>query len=94
VLIYLAAPERVFVGSAELASAVHDWTPSEAEAYPGASQGGVSLARVEEWDPPVPMQAVLARIGPSEQAKADFSTSVVQITDFEYACAMAVADAR
>ena len=29
VLIYLGAPERVFIGSAELVSAVHDWTSSD-----------------------------------------------------------------
>ena len=52
VLIYLGAPERVFIGSAELASAVHDWTSSEALLYPGDSPSGVSLAHVEEWDPP------------------------------------------
>src|SRR5206468_6616287 len=30
VLIYLGAPERKFIGRAELASAVRDWTPAEA----------------------------------------------------------------
>jgi hypothetical protein len=30
ILIYLGAPVREFIGRAELASAVHDWTPSEA----------------------------------------------------------------
>ncbi len=30
ILIYLGAPEREFIGRAELASVVHDWTPSEA----------------------------------------------------------------
>ena len=33
VLIYLAAPEQVFIGRAELASPVHDWTPSEVQEY-------------------------------------------------------------
>jgi hypothetical protein len=37
VLIYLGAPAREFIGRAELASAVHDWTPSEAQVYPGDS---------------------------------------------------------
>ena len=31
ILIYLGAPEREFIGRAELASAAHDWTPSEAQ---------------------------------------------------------------
>jgi hypothetical protein len=37
ILIYLGAPEREFIGRAELASAVHDWTPPEAHVYPGDS---------------------------------------------------------
>ncbi|TCC57121.1 hypothetical protein E0H73_32115 [Kribbella pittospori] len=94
VLIYLGAPERVFIGRAELASAVHDWTPSEAQGYPGDSTRGVLLAHVEEWDPPVPMQTVLPRIPPSEKAKADFDTGVVRITAIEYETALAVAAER
>ena len=34
VLVYLGAPDREFIGRAELASAVHEWTPSEAQVYP------------------------------------------------------------
>ncbi len=91
ILIYLGAPERVFIGRAELASAVHDWTPSEAQVYPGDSPGGVLLAQLEGWDPPVPMKAVLSHIDPSENAKADFTTGVVRITPHEYETALAVA---
>ena len=90
-LVFLGAPERVFVGRAELASAVHDWTPSEAQMYPGDSPGGVLLAHVEEWDPPVPMEAVLAHIDPAENARADFHAGVVRITAGEYATTLAVA---
>ena len=90
VIIYLGAPEREFIGRAELASAAHDWTPAEGAAYPGDSVGGVLLARVEEWDPPVPMSAVLSRIN-SAEAKADFETGVVLITGNEYESALAVA---
>jgi hypothetical protein len=89
VLIYLGAPEREFIGHAELASAVHTWTPSEAQEYPGDCAGGVSLARVEHWDPPVPVQAVLSRIGPAEKARADFQVGVVGITAGEYEAALA-----
>jgi hypothetical protein len=91
ILIYLGAPERVFVGRTELASAVHDWTASEAQAYPGYSPSGVLLAQVEEWDPPVPMETVLQKIDPSENAKADFQAGVVRITANEYETAVAVA---
>jgi hypothetical protein len=94
VLIYLGAPEREFIGRAELASAVHDWTPSEARVYPGDSASGVLLARVEEWDPPVPMNIVLAQIGPAGNAKADFQACVVRITASEYEAALVVAAGR
>jgi hypothetical protein len=94
VLIYLAAPERLFIGRAELASAVHEWTPPEARVYPGDSPGGVLLALAEHWDPPVPMETVLAQIDPSEKAKADFEMGVVRITAHEYETALAVAAGR
>ena len=93
-LVYLGAPEREFIGHAELASAVHDWTPSEARVYPGDSPGGVLLAEVEEWDPPVPMNTVLSQIDPAENAKADFQAGVVRITANEYETALAVAAGR
>jgi hypothetical protein len=86
ILIYLGAPE--------LASAVHDWTPSEAQVYPGDSPSGVLLAQVEEWDPPVPMNRVLSQIHPVGNAKADFQAGVVRITANEYETARAVAAGR
>ncbi|MGZ4393445.1 MAG: hypothetical protein ACXVRK_15205 [Gaiellaceae bacterium] len=94
VLIYLAAPEREFIGRVELASASHDWTSSEAQMYPGDSPGGVLLAQVEEWEPPVPMSAVLSQIDTSQNARADFETGVVGITANEFETALAVAAAR
>jgi len=56
---------RAFVGRAEIASGVRDWTSVEAQLYPGDTHGGVLLADVEEWDPPVPMQTVVRRIDPT-----------------------------
>jgi hypothetical protein len=94
ILIYLGAPEREFIGRAELASAVHDWTPSKAQVYPGNSPSGVLLTQVEEWDPPVPMNTVLSQIDPAENAKADFQAGVVRITANEYDTALAVAAGR
>ena len=93
-LIYLGAPEREFVGRTELGSAVRDWTPSEAQVYLGDSPGGVLLAQVEAWDPPVPMETVLSEIDPAEKAKADFDVGVVRITAGEYETALAVAAGR
>jgi hypothetical protein len=80
VLLYLGAPDRMFIGRAELASAVES--------------DGVLLAHVEEWDPPVPMSAVLSQIDRSQNARADFETGVVRITATEYETALAVAAAR
>jgi hypothetical protein len=94
VLIYLGAPAREFIGRAELASAVHEWTPSEAQVYPGNSPSGVLLAEVEVWDPPVPMQTVLSQLDPADKAKADFEAGVVRITEREYETALAVALGR
>jgi hypothetical protein len=94
ILVYVGAPERKFTGRAELASAVHDWTPSEAQVYPGDFPGGVLLAQVEEWDPPVPMSTVLSQIDRAENARADFEAGVVRITANEYETALAVAAGR
>jgi hypothetical protein len=93
-LIYLGAPEREFIGRAELASPAHEWTPSEAQVYSGDSPGGVLLTQVEEWDPPVPMDIVLSQIDPAENAKSDFAAGVVRITAGEYETALAVAAGR
>jgi hypothetical protein len=94
ILVYLGAPDWRLIGRAELASAAHDWTPSEAQVYPGDHRGGVLLAQVEEWDPPVPMSAVLSQIEPIGDARADFEAGVVQITANEYETALAVAAGR
>jgi hypothetical protein len=90
-LIYLPAPEAEFIGRAELATAVHDWSASEAEAYPRDSPSGVLLSHVEEWDPAVSMATVVQRIDPTasnplvqENAAAGFRTGVSRITDGEY----------
>ena len=95
-LIYLATPGE-FIGRAELATAVHDWTRSEAEAYPGDSPSGVLLSHVEEWHPAVPMDAVVRRIDPTASnprvqanAAAGFRTGVVRITGDEYEAVLAL----
>jgi len=97
ILIYLAEPERAFIGRAELGSAVREWTPPEAQMYRGDSTGGVMLAQVEEWDPPVPMNSVLPRIDPAgsnpyvqANANAGFRTGVIRITAHEYETVLAV----
>jgi hypothetical protein len=94
VLIYLGAPKWEFIGRAELASAVHAWTPSEARVYPGDASSGVLLAQVEDWDPPVAMNSVLSRLDPSAKARADFEAGVVRITAHEHETVLAVAAGR
>jgi hypothetical protein len=96
-LIYLPAPEAEFIGRVELATAVHDWTPSEAEAYPGDSPCGVLLSHVEVWDPAVPMDTVVQRIDPTASnphvqanAATGFRMGVVRITGDEYETALAL----
>lgn len=89
ILIYVGAPEREFIGRAELASAARDWTPSEAQLYPGDSPSGVLLSHVEQWDPPVPVNTVLSQIDPAENAKGDFQAGVVRITPHEYQTVLA-----
>jgi hypothetical protein len=96
-LIYLSAPEAEFIGRAELATAVHEWTPSEAAAYPGDSASGVLLAHVDEWDPAVPMATVVQRIDPTgsnpivqANAAVGFRMGVVLITGDEYENALAL----
>jgi hypothetical protein len=96
-LIYVAAPEARFIGRAEVATEVHDWTPSEAEAYPGDPPTGVLLSHVEEWHPAVPMDAVVQRIDPTASnplvqanAAAGFRMGVVRITRGEYEAALAL----
>ena len=96
-LIYLAAPDAEFIGRAELATAVHDWTPSQAEAFRGDSSSGVLLSHVDEWDPAVPMDAVVRRIDPTgpnalvqANAAAGFRSDLVRISDNEYEATVAL----
>jgi hypothetical protein len=100
-LIYVSSAEAEFIGRAELATAVHDWTPAESQAYRGDSSSGVTLCNVEEWDPGVPMDAVARRIDPAASnplvqanARDGFQSSVVRITAAEYENAVAVSRER
>jgi hypothetical protein len=92
-LVYLAAAGE-FVARVELATAVHEWTQTS----PGDSPSGVLLSQVEEWDPAVPMAAVVQRIDPTgsnpivqANAATGFRARVVLITADEYAAAVALA---
>jgi hypothetical protein len=96
VLIYVATC-REFIGRAELATAIHEWTPAEAELYPGDSPSGVALTDVEQWDLAVPMDIVVQRIDPTAsnppvQANAarGFRMGVVLITEDEYEAVLAL----
>ncbi len=90
-LIYLAAPARVFIARAELVSSVGLLTPDQSETARPGGQSGVLLGQVDWWDPPVPMEAVLARIDPANKARADFDRCVVGITRDEFEAAVGAA---
>src|SRR5215831_19492817 len=68
-LIYAAAPDSVFVGRAVVASPVQDLASSTTHADGPDVRTGVPLSDIVEWNPPVPIESVLARIGPSEKVK-------------------------
>jgi len=91
VLIYLAAPARVFIARAELASSVRPLMPDRPEPAQPGDRSGVLLGQVDRWEPPVAMDAVLARIDPANKAKADFDHGVVGITRDEFEAAVAAA---
>ncbi len=91
VLIYVSAPDRFFIARAQLASPVQALPPLEASTDQADHRTGVLLSHIEEWDPPVPMEAVLARLDASARAKADFDVDVVRIIPHEYETAVAVA---
>ena len=59
VLIYLGAPDREFIGRAELASAVRDWAPSKAQLSPGDSPSAVLLSGSRNGVPTDERQEVL-----------------------------------
>jgi len=96
-LIYVPTPPPGLIGRVELATAVHDWPPPEAEACPGDAPSGVLLSQVEEWDPAVPMDTVVQRIDPTASnpliqanAAAGFQNGVVRITADEFETAVAL----
>jgi len=86
-LIYAAG---TFIGCAEIAGPVHDWTPAEAAAFPGDSTGGVVLSNAERWNDAVPMAAAVRRIDPTRsnpivQSNAGgFTGRIVLLTADEY----------
>jgi hypothetical protein len=100
-LIYVAAPAEAFIARAELATAAHEWAPSEADAYPGESSGGVVLSEVEEWNPAVSMDAVARLVDPSgsnplvqANAASGFRRGVVRLTEGEYEAVLALSRER
>jgi hypothetical protein len=96
VLIHVGRPRCEFVGSATLASALHDWTPAQAQACPDGGSGGVLLADVRTWPRAVTLQAAAARIDPDgtnphvQANAAGFRAGVVLITAGEYATVLAL----
>src|SRR5204862_978936 len=94
-LIYVASADGGCIGRTELATAVHEGTPSEAQAYPGAATSGVLLSHIERWDRAVPLATVVRRVDPTASnpvvqanAQAGFRMGVVRITADEYEAAL------
>ena len=50
-VIYLAAPDREFIGRAEIASAARAWTPAEAQLYPANSPAAYCSRRWRNGTP-------------------------------------------
>lgn len=91
VLIYVGAPEREFVGHAELGSGTHKWTTTEAGLYPGSFEGGVVFSATQVWSHPVPMKSVLAQLALGEtNPGAHFQSGVVRVTQEDYRHVVAV----
>jgi len=57
--------------------------PDQPEPAQPSGRSGVLLGETDWWDPPVGMDAVVARIDPANKAKADFDHGVVGITRVE-----------
>src|SRR4051794_12249063 len=60
VVVYVGAPERVFIGDAVVDQEVHTWGADEAARYPmgGKYNVGISLKDVAIWDKPVLLKDV------------------------------------
>jgi hypothetical protein len=60
VLVYIGAPERVFIGHARIKAPWHEWSSSESESYPMNSTfaAGIALTDAEVWSKPVPLATV------------------------------------
>jgi predicted type IV restriction endonuclease len=85
VVIYVGAPEYAFVGRAELGSAVHEWTPQEADRYPGDFTGGVALSAAEVFSHPIPIKSILDELPLRESnPAAHFFSGVVRIKEEDY----------
>ena len=66
VLVFVGAPERVFIGDATIASGYHTWTPDEAATYPGTFEAGIVLANAGIWQKPVRLSNVWPKCEASE----------------------------
>ena len=90
VLIYVGAPESEFIGHAELASKVRDWTPDEAARYPGDMDSGVVFGEAETWPHPVSIKTVLPTLElAANNPNALFFSGVTRITQRDYEAVVA-----
>src|SRR4051794_34531646 len=67
VLVYVGAPDRIFIGDATIASGWHEWTKAEGQdeatqyAEAGTFGAGIALSNCRIWDTPVELGQVWPR---------------------------------
>lgn len=87
VLVYIGAPERVFIGQATIASGWHEWSSDEAAKYPLTSAFGVgiTLSNAESWPKPVPLSLVWPGTdGAKTNPKALWYGAAIRVTKDDY----------
>jgi hypothetical protein len=91
VLVYVGAPDRLFLGDARISSPWHHWTDtelgSEKERYPtaGSFGAGIALADCRIWEKPVPLQIAWPQTqGAKTNPKARWYGAVARITSEDF----------
>jgi hypothetical protein len=87
VLVYVGAPDRVFVGRAGIAAPWHAWSADESAKYPMTSSfaAGIALRDGSVWDKPVPLTAVWPQTeGANTNPKALWYGAAVRVAEADY----------
>jgi hypothetical protein len=91
VLVYVGAPDRLFLGDARIASPWHHWTATELgaenaqHATAGSFGAGITLTDCRIWEKPVPLQTAWPQTqGAKTNPKARWYGAVARITGDDY----------